>query len=460
MMRVLPSPTEYEDRFYPGPMVGTELAIAGVKGAYTILHMIEGCASMVNFLRTDQIPDGCYSPVLETGLQTNDVVMGGNEGLIEAALRQAFSSPRTEIAFVLSNCATSIIADDMKGAARRSVKSQGKPVVAIDTAGFLGGMVTGVDSVLTPLARMYAATTPDRAGLNLVAPFLMGSKNWPNDLEEMGRLLAAADVPVQVTLTHNTSLPDLERIGWAEANYVLCGDPLPEFDQHCQSIGLPRWGSDLVLPLGMHNTEEWYLEIASRFGNVEKAKAQLRNDWARVRRILGLNYNASWALIGFSNKRVGVLGFAPFAAALARSLFYDFNMRPKVVGLVAETRGGLDAAIKLLEPMSSLLDFEVLENPSYLLYGERLQEAEVVMSIGQAQDRQLSEGLSIPHLALGGFYFFNQFNFVPWPYFGVLGVLNLVSELWKLTDEVLTDKEPWRSHHFRPRGEKAPERFV
>ena len=174
----------------------------------------------------------------------------------------------------------------------------------------------------------------------------------------------------------------------------------------------------------------------------------MKEDMDRVKKLMRFNYNSTWALNTLAAKRVSILGYAPFAAAMARFLFYDLNMRPVVIGLLGETPESIERAEKLLQPMSEFVDFEIMENPPYFLYGEKIKEAKVDFNIGMQPEVQFIEDLGIPHCCLGGFYFYSQWNFVPWPYFGILGSLNLISELWNAEARAIygigrTEKRPY-----------------
>ncbi|MBI4301961.1 MAG: hypothetical protein HY664_05100, partial [Chloroflexi bacterium] len=438
MMKITKPPIEYVDRFEPGPIVGAEKALAGILGSFGIAHGVVGCTSLAMYMRGGgPVVDGYYSPLAGTGLQRVEIIHGQNEELLMRAIRYRWtrSGKTPRIGFILTTCASSIIEDDIRRVADQAEEELGIPFIAIDTAGFMGGFNRGAEWVWTAVMDRFAIKAERQEGINIVGPQLMGSNNWPNDIQEILRLLRAADVKVNMPVFWNTPVEGLTQIANAEANYLLTSESFPDFEEKSNSLGLRVIGQDRPLPIGIHNTEEWYIALAREFGDVEKAKVQLQADMDRVARIMKGNYNASWALAGISGKHVGILGYANFAASLARALFYDLNLRPTVIGLWGETPESLERAEKLLEPMSELADFEVLENPSYYAYGQKLKEAEVDFSIGMMQDKALVEGLGIAHCRLSGFYFYNNFDFVPWPYFGVLGMLNLVSKIWNTLEQ-------------------------
>jgi nitrogenase molybdenum-iron protein alpha/beta subunit len=155
-----------------------------------------------------------------------------------------------------------------------------------------------------------------------------------------------------------------------------------------------------------------------------------------------------------SDKYAAVCGYAPFAAAMTRYLFHDLNIRVKVVGLWSETDAGIQKAERVLEPLSDSLDFTVLENPTYLQLGEAAKQANVDFAIGSIQDKPLFKSYGIAHLNLGGFYYFNNYNFVPWPLVGVKGSLRLFSEICKVVDDAFYETEAWEKLAFVPGEER------
>jgi len=322
--------------------MGAAQTAAGIRNTAVVMHAPLGCNTTATHLRSDMIPDGAYVPIVATGLDPNDVVTGAKEILIrtlnDVIDMRMMKVERSELIWVMAGCATSIIGDDIQGAAQQIEKEKGVKVVALDVPGFKGGFSVGAELVYNALLDNYVeAYDGEKEGLNLVGTNLMGSKNWVNDVKEIKRLLEAADIKVHCTLAHATSVEEVRQMSRAKANYMLTSEEMPLFAKHCERVGLENWGQDLVLPIGVANTEEWYIKIAERFGNVDKAKRQMVKDMERVKKILRANYNASWMLSYISSKQVAIIGFAPFAAALTRYLFWDLNARPRVVALLANT---------------------------------------------------------------------------------------------------------------------------
>jgi len=426
--------------------MGATLALTAVKGSVHIHHGPSGCGIILTHFRSENVPSGTYVPILSTGVKEPDLIHGGGTKLSEAikdAIQKYRNTP-PKLIWITTGCATSIVCDDIKGVANKIEEETGIKVIAVDTAGFQGTYIAGADSIYRALLENYAEEGLSRKNnrINIIGPILTGSKNWLQDFMEIRRLLQEADVEVNNVLTFNTDVEELERFGEASANYILTSEELPEFEQYSRRLGVESWGYDLVLPLGITNTEEWYLKVAEKFGNVDKAKGQLKKEMEWLRNRLTLDYNASWFLQEMMGKRCGIIGRAAFAAALARCLFYDFNARPMVIALIAQSQRAIESARALLQEMGENLDFKLLINPTYLEYGMSMREAGVHFAIGEMVEQHLTEGLSITTIPMGGFYFMNHFNFIPWPFMGIRGMLNLMTEIaFYLHYGVLSERE-------------------
>ncbi|TAK34023.1 MAG: hypothetical protein EPO21_11015 [Chloroflexota bacterium] len=453
----------YEDRYQPCQLMGATTAATAIADSVVSYHGPGGCRMTIEHLRSDNVPDGIYTMVLSSGVDQGDVIHGGTNKLrqmLQETAVQMATRHKAKIIWLVTACAASIIGDDIEMAAQQAEKKTGLKVIPIDTPGFGGGFTKGFQKVYRALLDHFVeAPGPGSQSnvLNLIGPHLIGSKNWPWDYREMMRLMESADIRPNLVLTHKTKVDDVrDHFLEAAANYVLTPEELPDFEEKCDELGIPNWGQELVLPIGMANTEEWYLEIARRFGDEGKAKRQLKEDMDLLRSRLKWDYNASWVMHDLSGKHVAVIGQAGYAAAMARCLLYDFNLRPVLIGLLGESPRAIAAGRKLLSEVESLAHPQIMENPTFFEWGTAVRDSVADFVVGMKQDRVLTEGMKVPHLPLGGFYFLNQFNFIPWPYLGVRGVLGLLTELSKVMEDVKHEKDSWRAlSYIKPRGETA-----
>lgn len=464
-MNIIKTDRQYKDLMSPGSFIGATLTASGVKNALIVFHGISGCNIEATHFRSDQIPGGSYIPVIPTGLNETDCIQGGNEKLLATlknSINQAISRKKTpEIVFVLTSDATSIVGDDIKTAARIVEEETGVKIIALDTPGFAGGLAYGTDITLAELVdchsegfspknlsnsensqmnRSFASLRMTKGlqhqnKINLIAPYLIGSKNWTNDTDEMIRLLQESGIQVNLNIARNLDVKSLSTFAEAKLNYILSSEELINFEKISSNLNVEVLKDNLPLPIGIANTEEWLLKIAEIFKNTDKAKEILVKDQKFVQKQLRFNYNFSWMSTLMYGKRCGLLAHAKFGASLARCLLWDFGIIPKVIGLIAETDRAMEEAIELLQEIENQAEFTVLINPSYFDYVNHLKNAEVDFAIGSIQDKPLCIGHKIPHLSLCGFNFFNQYNFIPWPNFGIRGTLGLLTELSGLMEE-------------------------
>lgn len=432
---------DYTDKYNVCVLMGAAKAATGVPDTMVINHGVGGCRMAMEHLRSDNVPDGLFVPIISTAPDQSSVIYGGGKKLditLEHAVVEA-KKRKTPLKamWIFTSCATSMIGDDINSAAKKIEDKYGIKVIPLDTPGFLGGEQKGHEKVFCALVDNFAKKDIPKNpnAINIIAPHLIGSKFWPWDHQEMVRLLGKADIDVNITFSYKTPVEKYENFGAACANYNLSGEDFKDFKSLSSEYGVEMWGEDLVYPIGIANTEEWYLKIAGKFGNVEKAKAQMKEDMQRVQKRIRGDYNASWFLSDISGRHIGILGEAKYAASLARCMFYDFNCYPVVVGLCGETREAIDSGKKILEELKPYCDIEIYEDPTFFEYGNALKKADVDFAIGSRYDLRLVRGIGIPHISFGKNYFFNNYNFIPWPSFGITGMLTMMTELGKFYEE-------------------------
>jgi nitrogenase molybdenum-iron protein alpha/beta subunit len=460
MMHVVapPSDTNMRDQFEPGAFVGSTMLTSGILDTVNVYHGVSGCNAMVQHFRGDLVPNGAYVPNVATGFLENDAIMGGaaklDRTLREVARGDHSKEPPQCIWVSMSDC-PAVSGEDIEGLSSGVMADVGTKIVAIENAGLKGGIARGAELALCKiLDEVVQPYDGERKGVNLIAPFLMGSANWPFDVDHIIEILEASGVKVNLVLTRNVSYSELQRFGAAEANILLTYEDMPDFQSRSDALGVPTFNEALVLPYGLGNTEEWLLHLAARFGDLEAAKRYMLTEMAVVKKVLHRNYNFSWMASFLSDKYVAVCGYAPFAAAMVRYLFHDLNIRVKVVGLWSETEGGLEKAQAVLEPLSEFMDFTVMQNPTYWSLGQAVKEANVDFVVGSMQDKPLFKGLGTAHLNLAGFYYFNNYNFVPWPLTGVKGTLRLFSEISRVVEDAFYETEAWKQLALVPRTEE------
>lgn len=443
------------DLFGAGAFIGAVLAYSGIKNSLIIFHGVAGCNIEAIHFRSDQIPAGHYVPVIPTGITESDCIQGGIDKLYKT-LRDVIGqsikrNKKLDVVFVVTSDATSIIGDDIETASRVVSAETSVPIIPIDTPGFAGKVNFGTDRALSSLLRTFTSEKSEsiQEGLNIIAPFNMGSKNWNNDHDEMVRMLEASGIKVQTNLCRNTTVDDISKYSAARFNYNPSYESLSEFTQLSTVQNIDKI---LPLPLGIANTEEWLIGMAKIFGVSDKAKHFLQEEKRTVTSQLRYNYNFSWMSTLMHGKYCSILAPAVFGASLARCLYWDFGIIPKVVALYTESQKAIDAALELLDPLKNA-EINVLLNPSYYDYSKVITESKVDFAIGSIHDKPLCLGNKIPHLSLAGYNFYNQYNFIPYPNMGIKGVLCLLTELSKVMEDTFYLKDSISHLNYKERAE-------
>lgn len=441
-----------------GNFIGCTLVASGIKGAMIIFHGICGCNIEAIHLRSDQIPGGTYTPIIPTGLNEFDCINGGIEKLLKTlrdSINQSLKKQKPpSIVFVLTGDAQAIVGDDIKTAAKVVEQETGIKIIAIDSAGFSGGVSQGTNITLTLLTDKLSnkiSKPKKQSGLNIVAPHLIGSKNWNNDIDEIIRLLEESNIKVNLNLCRNFEINNINNFSKSKFNYILSGEQLDSFEEISKTFNVETFQKNIPLPIGIANTEEWLLTMARDLGNIDKAKQILKKEQVLITSQLKYNYNFSWLSTLMHGKYAAIYGNAKFTASLARCLLWDFGIIPKVTALIAETDKAMNEAIDLLEPIAKTVELSILKNPDYFKYGNTIKECKVDFAIGSIQDKPLCMGHKIPHLSLSGFNFFNQYNFIPWPYFGIKGTLGLLTELAKVMEDAFYLKDMISEYNYNPK---------
>lgn len=233
-------------------LFGVIKAVGLVKHCVVLVHGPKGCVYHINYIlgMRGAKPSHIYS----TCLDENDVIFGAEKKLC-TAIEELDAAHRPELIAVLSCCATSIIGEDVIGAAREAHTTA--RVLAISSGGFEGDHRSGYAEALVRLVEECAETrgTVDPRAVNLVGVLRSGP-----DLHELVRILSLIGVRVNAVLTAGTTLRDIARIPSAALNVVLCepaGLDAAEFLQ--QRFGMSY--ISIPLPMGYEATRRFLVQV-------------------------------------------------------------------------------------------------------------------------------------------------------------------------------------------------------
>ncbi|MDD1655751.1 MAG: nitrogenase component 1, partial [Methanomicrobiales archaeon] len=203
------------------------------------------------------------SRITTTALDEHDVVFGAERKLV-AAIETLDRDLSPDIIFVLSCCASGIIGEDVEGASREA-RTRAR-VVSLSGGGFEGDHRTGTREALARLAEVLVH--PDAevipGSVNLIGLLRSGP-----DLAELKRLLASVGVHVPGVLTAGATLRELEGLGQAALNVVVCEttgrDAAEVLERRC---GTP-WIT-VEFPLGREGTQRFLSQVTEALGIGER----------------------------------------------------------------------------------------------------------------------------------------------------------------------------------------------
>lgn len=445
-MNIIESNDIFKDKMQPGAFIGSTLVAAGIKNSAIIYHGYLGCNVESVHMRSDSIPNGFYTPIIATGLNESDSIYGGYEKL-KQTLNQVCQK-NYDLIWILTGDATSITADDIQGLANSADIPDNVKVISLDVPGFLGGIAKGTDIAVSKLLEYSECFEKKENSICIIAPHLMGIKSHPYDIDEINYLLESSGVTVDSIISKNLNVNEVKKLLQSKYFLPLTWEAMPNLEQQCNKYGIEYLNGDIPLPIGISNTENWLLSLAGKLNSLEQAKEALLKEKEVVIKQLKYNYNYSWLSTLYAEKTCSIYGYSQFAVSLALCFFYDFNIKPKVIAIIAETAKAIDKSKRMLAELSEYTDFTLLINPDYYTYVNCLKTANVDFAVGSVQDKPLCVGEGFSHVSLGGYYFFNNYNFIPWPYMGIKGTLALLTELGFLMEKTFYYEKYWKNYSY------------
>ena len=231
-----------------------------VRDAATIVHGPKGCThhnfSLLHATGLDNeravVPD-----LVSTSLSENDIVFGGEDALART-IRSACDRDVSAV-FVLSTCVVDTIGDDVAGVCGREWPV---PVIAVPTAGFLGGTFHhGVKNALLALASMAEPLEKDLT-VNII-----GEMNLEYEVEEnyaeIHRLLALLGLSVGIRFVHNLRFNEISTLGAAQLNILRDPSLVPVGEYLRDRFGTPFVPS---FPAGLSGTLSFMEAVAGSCG--------------------------------------------------------------------------------------------------------------------------------------------------------------------------------------------------
>ncbi|WP_050008305.1 nitrogenase component 1 [Butyrivibrio sp. WCE2006] len=309
-------------------------AVVSIEDSVLIAHAPQGCTGCVSMMadgyKVGQIHrhvDHVKNPrIFVTNLDQKSVVFGGEQRLRDT-VKKAVERYNPKLVFIFTSCASGIIGDDID-AISESLRSEypDQVIVPIHCEGFKSKVcASGFDATFQAINKyILKGEKADRQEnlVNLFAPTTISYR----DQQEMERMLGLLGLEVNYVPFYS-SYEKIKRIPQAAASTAICKVFADEFMIELeQDYGIPF--SHTVMPIGLRNTDKWFMGIAKLVGKEEEARKIID---AEHKRIEPLVEQIREKLKG---KRIFICGGTgrSFAAA---ALVSDFGM--ELVGLQTPT---------------------------------------------------------------------------------------------------------------------------
>lgn len=350
-------------------LFGAVKALGTIKNSVVLVHGPKGCVYHINYIlgmRGDR-PSEIYT----TALDEHDVIFGAEQKLKEAVAYLDLTL-QPELLFVLSCCTTDIIGEDV-GSAVREAKTIAR-TIAISAGGFEGDFHEGYSETLcqlvSELVRKPGRTEPRT--VNLVGMLQAGP-----DLAELRGLLGLIGVRVNAVLTADATREDMERLGEAALNIVLCEPSGKEAALLLQTLcGTPCIVEEI--PIGYHSTIRFLERVAEALGIPSTVTPPPGLD-----RIPDCSFLRS--------RHIAIISGPTRAVSLIRFLA-EYNVVPRLVVV------DFDSSVQEKIRCQGLSAGEVLIEPNHELIVQKLKEHEIDLLIGGMLEQPIARALSIDHI--------------------------------------------------------------
>jgi len=350
-------------------LFGVIKALGTIRNSVILVHGPKGCVYHINYIlgmRGDR-----PSEVYTTALDEHDVIFGAEEKLKDAVV-YLDTTLEPDLLFVLSCCTSDIIGEDVANAVR-SAKTRAR-TIAIPAGGFEGDFHQGYSETLCQLVKELVKCdgNTDPRSVNLVGMLRSGP-----DLTELISLLCLIGVKTNAVLTAGAAREDLEHLGKAALNIVLCEPSGKEAALLLQSgCGTP-WISEEI-PIGYPSTIRFLERVAGALGIP-----------AAVVPPAGLEKAPDCSFL--QSRRIAIVSGPTRAVSLLRFLA-GYEVVPRLV--VVDFDASVQEKIRCL----GLPAGEVLIEPGQEFIRQKLKEHNIDLLIGGMLEQPLAKELSIDHI--------------------------------------------------------------
>lgn len=314
--------------------INSMTALVSMEDSVLIAHAPQGCVGCVegmfaDLYRVGQIHRGerriKNAKIMCTNLDKNSVIFGGEKKLRQT-IALAVERYNPKLIFIFSSCSAGIIGDDIDAIAADVQKDYEALIVPIHCEGFKSKVcASGYDAAFIAINKYIIKNKKQEKQENLINLFAPPTISYADQLE-MERMLGLLGLEVNY-IPFYSSLEKLQKIPAAIASTAICKVFADEFMIELeQDYGIPY--SHTVMPIGIRNTNKWFLGIAKTVGKEKEAQQIIDRETERIQPLVAQIRER------LQGKRVFICGGTgrSFAAA---ALVEDFGM--ELVGLETPT---------------------------------------------------------------------------------------------------------------------------
>lgn len=247
--------------------IGALQTVVAIPRAVPILHSGPGCGNMIQgfFERSTGYAGGSTSPC--TNFSEQEVVFGGINRLREI-ITNTYKVLDTDLQVVMTGCTAGIVGDDVESLVDE-FRSDGKPIVAVETAGFkctnFESHSLVVNSIIDQYVSGFEEENPARSEkntVNLFASIPYQDPFWKGNLREYKRLLEGIGLKVHVLFgPQSQGVAEWKRIPRANFNILVSPWYGAEIAQHLESIYGQPYTQFNSVPIGANETERFLRQV-------------------------------------------------------------------------------------------------------------------------------------------------------------------------------------------------------
>ncbi len=350
--------------------IGALQSVVAIPKAVPILHSGPGCGNMIQgfFERATGYAGGSTAPC--TNFTERDVVFGGIDRLRQI-VANTYKVLDTDLQVVMTGCTAGIVGDDIESLVQE-FQEKGKPIVAVETAGFKCNNYEAHSLVVNAIIDQYVSLFEDdnyarseKNTVNLFASLPYQDPFWKGNLAEYKRLLEGLGLKVNVLFGHKSEgVSEWQSI--PSANFNILVSPwygLPITEHLKQKYGQP-YTQFPYIPIGANETERFLRQVIA-FAQEQGAEIDVNAAEDFISRENKAYYeeidNLATFLLEFRYglpNHVHVIHDAGYVVGLSKFLLHEVGIVPKEQFIIDDTPEKYKAQIT--EHLASISDKKVV----------------------------------------------------------------------------------------------------